>query len=690
MTSALAPNSAIPQGLRRRQAFDASAATGHAAGVLYVAPDGDVLLLRRSPGEENFAGHWALPGGGVDDGETPELGAARESREEMGVEVDPKRFKVFDQTMTPTGKAFHTFAMPVEKKFWPKVNDEHVGAGWFPLSELPRPIHPAVEKSLQTKLGINADMTPEDWAGLREGFLRWTVEEEREPEHDVNGIQMTGDSALRIAMDRDSVREKRRDGQLVVHRTHITKANVCPYRGAEIPGWQALGLEENKVYNLLRDPDELRKGAATLNGVQLLRKHIPVSAQDHQPYDTVGSLGTDAEIVEVGGEIFLDNSLFVNAIDAIEGIESGRQKELSAGYHYKPDMTAGNFNGTAYDGIMRDIVFNHVALVEDGRAGPDVVVGDSMENLKMKSSRFAAVVLAATAANVAPLLAMDSKLTLPVDLFKGLTSKNFKEHKTKLLDGVRAAVDGKLRKGLALDASMAGLAKAIDAFEELEKENAIEDADLEEAAAVEPIAAVAAPDNPVAKSFDSEPMKAFLREKGMGEDDIAKVCEMMPKPAQDSEETDEEKAAREKKEADDKTAKDNEMKDMVSKPAMDAALKAQADTLTSDFQKQLKTVRDNERGVRTALSEVKPWVGDLPATMAFDSAADVYRHALVMREVANAKTLHADALLPILQSLPKAGARAPDQVSSAPQLAMDAIQKASKLAPGLERISTVL
>lgn len=320
--------------------------------------------------------------------------------------------------------------------------------------------------------------------------------------------------------------------------------------------------------------------------------------------------------------------------------------------------------------------------------GLDAALIGEPENPKMtKSSRFAAVVLAATAAQVAPLLAMDSKITLPVDLFKGLTSKNFKEHKAKLLDGVRATVDGKLRKGLALDASMAGLAKAIDAFEELEKEEEVKDADLTEAATVEPIAAV----EPEQKtSYDAEPMKAFLREKGMGEDDIAKVCEMMPKPALDAEETDEEKAAREKKEADEKTAKDNEMKDMVSKPAMDAALKAQADTLTSDFQKQIKTVRDNERGVRTALSEVKPWVGDLPATMAFDSAADVYRHALVMREVANAKTLHHDALLPVLQSLPKAGARAPEHTNHSPALAMDAVQKATKLAPGLEHISTVL
>ncbi len=45
-------NAAIPAGLRRKPALDAAAlgaATRHAAGILFVAPDGDVLMLRRSP-----------------------------------------------------------------------------------------------------------------------------------------------------------------------------------------------------------------------------------------------------------------------------------------------------------------------------------------------------------------------------------------------------------------------------------------------------------------------------------------------------------------------------------------------------------------------------------------------------------------------------------------------------------------
>ena len=127
------------------------------------------------------------------------------------------------------------------------------------------------------------------------------------------------------------------------------------------------------------------------------------------------------------------------------------------------------------------------------------------------------------------------------------------------------------------------------------------------------------------------------------------------------------------------------MKDMVSKPAMDAALKTQSD----NFQKELKTVRETERGIRVALVEVKPWVGELAPTLAFDSAADVHRHALKMLNVAGAAKLHADALLPVLQAQPKPGAKTPTRSESS--IAMDAssIEKATKLAPGLANIQTV-
>ena len=57
-----------------------------------------------------------------------------------------------------------------------------------------------------------------------------------------------------LAMDRfaiqggRSVREYDKNGFLHVELSPITRVQVAPYRGCEIPGWEALGLDSNKVY----------------------------------------------------------------------------------------------------------------------------------------------------------------------------------------------------------------------------------------------------------------------------------------------------------------------------------------------------------------------------------------------------------------------------------------------------------
>lgn len=218
--------------------------------------------------------------------------------------------------------------------------------------------------------------------------------------------ETTAKDRLSIAQDR-SLRSYDQDGRLHVESSNISKATVNPYYGSEIPNYQQLGLEPKKVYYLLRDPEELEKAAPTFNNLPLLSKHIPVSADEPQKEVIAGTTGSDT-VFEDG---YLKCSLAVWDAEAIAGIESGEQVELSSAYHYTADMTAGEFEGRHYDGVMRDIVGNHVALVDVGRAGRDVVVSDADPFHERKIMKLKAGAKARIQAAVQPLLAQDAELS---------------------------------------------------------------------------------------------------------------------------------------------------------------------------------------------------------------------------------------------------------------------------------------
>ena len=198
---------------------------------------------------------------------------------------------------------------------------------------------------------------------------------------ELDGEQLAFDRVMVMGMHRDgmafdrateSVRSIDADGRMHVEVSNISKATVNPYLGKEIPKYKALGLDPNHVYYLLRDPAELEKAASTFNNLPLLDTHVGVNAANHRPEHVIGSTGTDSEF----SHPHLKNSLVVWADRGIKAIESEKKKELSSAYRYRADMTPGNYEGVHYDGVMRDIVGNHVALVSEGRAGSDVVVGD--------------------------------------------------------------------------------------------------------------------------------------------------------------------------------------------------------------------------------------------------------------------------------------------------------------------------
>lgn len=447
-----------------------------------------------------------------------------------------------------------------------------------------------------------------------------------------------------LALDRATVRTKDEDGRLKVAVTNISKANICPYMGKEIPDYQKLGLEPDKIYQLLRDPEELKKAAPSFNGIPLLSEHVPVSADDHKPELVVGATGTDAEFKAP----YLRNSLVVWASDAIDGIESGEQKELSSAYRYEADMTPGTYQGAEYDGVMRNIRGNHVALVPVGRAGADVVVGDSqLETIYMPKPLSAKALLAkgALQAVIRPKLAQDAKIDF-THLVRGITAANWASRKPGILNAIKPK--------LASDASLEDITKLLDSLDgenpEEPKAGAEDDDDMSDIPAVDgdeedaakPIKKPEAEDDGEHSEADEEAIWRKLHEM------IGKMLKDEPAakpPAQDAEEDDED----EKKE-----------KPGVTKAAMDAALASVA----------RKTARDTEanvmarmRAIHEAEKAVAPHVGELAYAM--DSADDVYRFCLESKGID-------------LEGVPPAGFKAmvgmlTTQAAAAPrQLAQDA------------------
>lgn len=378
------------------------------------------------------------------------------------------------------------------------------------------------------------------------------------------------------------------DGRLHVARTNLSKANICPYYGREIPGNAELGLEPDRVYQLLRHPDELQKAAETWNNLPLLLKHVEVTSDDHQP-DLIG--GTIS--APVYRHPYLQGSLTAWSDEAIAGIESGELRELSSAYRYDADMTPGEYEGVAYDGVMRNLRGNHVALVDVGRAGADVLVADSVP-LEFKPmaalSRQAALVKGALSVHLKPRMAADAALPDLNPILATITQKNFKASKPKLVAALKRATKGKL----AADADIEDVTELLDALSDTSEEVA------------DVIEAQDEPKPAVDADLDADVM-AYLASV-LSDEQMAKVQEMMgPAPAVD--------ADPEKK--DDKPVP-------VTKTAMDAALRnARADAERSTMARVT--------AIRTAERDVAPIVGEI--TTAMDSAEAVYKFALDHLEV---------------------------------------------------------
>lgn len=168
-------------------------------------------------------------------------------------------------------------------------------------------------------------------------------------------------SVIRFDQNRAGKAERTPEGFLRVPAT-ISRAGVLVYNFADGSQRRELVL-----------PEELGRAdsIASLSMLPVTNDHpaegmvTPENAKRLQ----VGQLSETAK-ADSG---FLRTKMLVTDGAAIGDIANGKT-QVSAGYRCDLEMTAGVYEGERFDAIQRNRIYNHVAIVAAGRAGPEVAL----------------------------------------------------------------------------------------------------------------------------------------------------------------------------------------------------------------------------------------------------------------------------------------------------------------------------
>jgi 8-oxo-dGTP diphosphatase len=126
------------------------------AGLLIVRPKDEKILLVKRAADLRSPGHWGVPGGHMEPGETEAETALREGIEELGGLPLLEVHAATEPSWHAPGPffAFATFLAVLAEEDWePRLNLENVDWGWFDPGRLPSPLMPGTRKALKDLLG---------------------------------------------------------------------------------------------------------------------------------------------------------------------------------------------------------------------------------------------------------------------------------------------------------------------------------------------------------------------------------------------------------------------------------------------------------------------------------------------------------------------------------------------------------
>lgn len=163
--------------------------------------------------------------------------------------------------------------------------------------------------------------------------------------------------------------EERANGFVVVSARVARAGNVQAYAGSEV------GKPSMAKVRVYRPDSQVFDKAA----VQTLA-HKPVTLEHPSDFVTADNWHRTA-VGWIGDEVLRDGEFLrvpmtIAAKRAIDAVRGG-QRELSVGYQCDLQWGEGKTPaGEAYDAMQTNILVDHVAIVERGRAGPECRIGD--------------------------------------------------------------------------------------------------------------------------------------------------------------------------------------------------------------------------------------------------------------------------------------------------------------------------
>lgn len=141
---------------------------------------------------------------------------------------------------------------------------------------------------------------------------------------------------------------------------YATRAGVFTYKTGD-----------GKIIREFRPPEEVFKtdSLATLAGAPVTLRHPPemITPQNVSIYQK----GYALESIKQDGDK-VSGTIIISHADAIGAVESEGLREVSCGYLADLVEEPGSYEGQSYDFVQRNIKYNHIAIVDKGRAGPDV------------------------------------------------------------------------------------------------------------------------------------------------------------------------------------------------------------------------------------------------------------------------------------------------------------------------------